>query len=286
MINHLVIIGVGLIGSSLALALKEAGYVKRVTGCGRSQANLKKGVELGIIDDYELNITKAVSGADVVVVAIPLGAMRESFAKILPGLKASAIVTDVGSAKESVMQDARDTLGDKMSRFVGGHPIAGTENSGVEAGFKNLYKDRKVILTPVEETDRDAIEMVAGMWRICGAEVEKMEVHHHDLILAATSHLPHMLAFSLVSHLSKMTDQDEIFNYAAGGFRDFTRIASSDPVMWRDICLSNGTALVKLIEGYKEELDHIASAIKNKDPEALYDLFRDAKHTRDQLRHL
>ncbi len=286
MINHLVIIGVGLIGGSLALALKQAGYVQRVTGCGRSEDHLKKGLKLGIIDDYDLNITTAVKGADVILVAVPLGAMRGVFTQLLPNLKATAVITDVGSAKESVLEDARATLDHKITRFVGGHPIAGTENSGVEAGFASLYQNRKVIITPTEDTDQDAVELVNKMWQACGAQVEHMEVHHHDLILAATSHLPHMLAFSLVSHLSKMTDQDEIFNYAAGGFRDFTRIASSDPVMWRDICMANGDALVKLIEGYKEELDHIATAIKNDDPVALFELFRDAKHTRDQLRHL
>lgn len=286
MINHLVIIGVGLIGSSLSLALKDSGNVNKVTGCGRSEKNLKKGVKLGVIDDYDLDIAAAVKEADVIVVAVPLGAMREVFSQISTSLKPAAVITDVGSAKETVMQDARKILGDKVSRFVGGHPIAGTENSGVEAGFSSLYQERKVILTPAQDTDEDAVNVVENMWRACGAQVEHMEVHHHDMVLAATSHLPHMLAFSLVSHLSKMTDQDEIFNYAAGGFRDFTRIASSDPVMWRDICLANGDALVKLIQGYKEELDHIASAIQNNDPEALFDLFRDAKHTRDQLRHL
>ncbi len=286
MINHLVIIGVGLIGSSLSLALKDSGNVNKVTGCGRSEKNLKKGVKLGVIDDYDLDIAAAVKEADVIVVAVPLGAMREVFSQISTSLKPAAVITDVGSAKETVMQDASEILGDKVSRFVGGHPIAGTENSGVEAGFSSLYQERKVILTPAQDTDEDAVNVVENMWRACGAQVEHMEVHHHDMVLAATSHLPHMLAFSLVSHLSKMTDQDEIFNYAAGGFRDFTRIASSDPVMWRDICLANGDALVKLIQGYKEELDHIASAIQNNDPEALFDLFRDAKHTRDQLRHL
>ncbi|MDJ0882028.1 MAG: prephenate dehydrogenase/arogenate dehydrogenase family protein [Gammaproteobacteria bacterium] len=286
MINHLVIIGVGLIGSSLSLALKDSGNVNKVTGCGRSEKNLKKGVKLGVIDDYALDIAAAVKEADVIVVAVPLGAMREVFSQISTSLKPAAVITDVGSAKETVMQDASEILGDKVSRFVGGHPIAGTENSGVEAGFSSLYQERKVILTPAQDTDEDAVNVVENMWRACGAQVEHMEVHHHDMVLAATSHLPHMLAFSLVSHLSKMTDQDEIFNYAAGGFRDFTRIASSDPVMWRDICLANGDALVKLIQGYKEELDHIASAIQNNDPEALFDLFRDAKHTRDQLRHL
>lgn len=286
MINHLAIIGVGLIGSSLALALKQAGYVQRISGYGRSEQNLKKGVELGVIDDYSLSITEVVSAADVVVLAVPLGAIKTSLENMKPGLSANTIMTDVGSAKGSVVSEAREVLGDRFPGFVAGHPIAGTEKSGVEAGFATLYQNRKVILTPEPDTDSDALEVIKRMWLATGAEVECMEVQHHDLVLAATSHLPHMLAFSLVSHLSKMTDQDEIFNYAAGGFRDFTRIASSDPVMWRDICMANGEALVALIEGYKKELDEISRAIIDNNPDALFELFKDAKHTRDQLRKL
>lgn len=286
MINHLVIIGVGLIGSSLALALKQAGYVRRVTGCGRNEANLQRGIELGVIDDYNLSMAEAVKNADVVMLAVPLGAMQSTFKAIKPTLSANTIVTDAGSAKRTVVEAARKELGELSHRFVGGHPIAGNERSGVEAGFATLYQKRKVILTPEQDTDLDAVNVVEAMWRASGAEVENMEVQHHDVILAATSHLPHMLAFSLVSHLSKMTDYDEIFSYAAGGFRDFTRIAASDPVMWRDICLANGDALLELIAGYQLELEHISDAIKTQDAEALFDLFRDAKHTRDQLRNL
>jgi prephenate dehydrogenase len=284
-IDKLAIIGVGLIGSSLALALKNAGYVKHVTGCGRSETNLQKGVELGVIDDYALVPSDAVVNADVVVLAVPLSTIRQTLIDILPGLSEHTVITDVGSAKGSVVTDAKAVLGDKIHRFVAGHPIAGSEKSGVEAGVAELFQNRKVILTPLTETDSDALEVIADMWSMTGASVENMDVDHHDMVLAATSHLPHMLAFSLVSHLSNMTDQDEIFGYAAGGFRDFTRIASSDPVMWRDICLANGDALVDLIEGYKKQLDKVADAIRNKDPDALYELFRDAKHTRDQLRH-
>lgn len=286
MISHLTIIGVGLIGSSLSLALKQSGYVKRVTGCGRSEANLQKGVELGVLDDYDLSISEAVKEADVVVLAVPLGAMYSVFESIKSNLTDQTIITDVGSAKSSVVRDARSILGTRINRFVPGHPIAGTERSGVEAGFATLYKDRKVILTPEQDTDPDAIDVIRKMWFAAGAEVECMDVKHHDRILAATSHLPHMLAFSLVSHLSKMSDQDEIFSYAAGGFRDFTRIAASDPVMWRDVCLSNSEALLELIEGFKLQLDEISQAIRDNNPEALFELFKDAKHTREQLRKL
>lgn len=286
MINHLAIIGVGLMGSSLALALKQAGYVKRVSGYGRNIENLKRGVELGVLDDYQTSVADAVANADVVVVAVPLGAMDKVFGEIAGAMSDSTVITDVGSAKATVIESARKHLADKLAQFVPGHPIAGTERSGVEAGFATLYQDRKIILTPLEETSPDALNVIQNMWQVCGAQVELMDVLHHDKVLAATSHLPHMLAFSLVSHLSKMNDQDEIFSYAAGGFRDFTRIASSDPVMWRDICLANSEALLELIEGYQHELDLVARAIREHDAEALHERFRDAKHTRDQLRNL
>ncbi len=273
-------------GSSLALALKQAGYVKRVTGFGRNIDNLKLGVELGVLDDYQTTIHDAVKHADVVVIAVPLGAMDEVFEALSDSISKDAVLTDVGSAKATVIESARKRLGEKISQFVPGHPIAGTERSGVEAGFATLYQDRKIILTPIAETSHRALAVIQQMWLACSAEVESMDVVHHDKVLAATSHLPHMLAFSLVSHLSKMSDQDEIFSYAAGGFRDFTRIASSDPVMWRDICLANSEALLELIEGYQHELDIIAKAISTHDAEALYESFRDAKHTRDQLRKL
>ncbi len=286
MIDHLTIIGVGLIGSSLALALKQAGFVKRVTGCGRTEASLQKGQELAVLDDYSLSVREAVAEADVVVLAVPLGAMRSTMQQMVGSLHADTVVTDVGSAKASVVEDARATLGEHINNFVPGHPIAGTERSGVEAGFATLYQNRKTILTPEADTNPQAIELINKMWQATGADVESMTVEHHDHVLAATSHLPHMLAFSLVSHLSKMSDQDEIFGYAAGGFRDFTRIAASDPVMWRDICLANGEALLSLIEGYKLELDHVSQAIRDNNPDALFELFRDAKHTREQLRNL
>ena len=286
MIRHLCIIGVGLIGSSLSLALKQSDFVQRVSGCGRNESNLQKGVELGVLDDYSVDPAIAAKGADVILLAVPLGAMKSVLIDIQPVIGAETIITDVGSAKASVTRDARLVLGDRIGQFVGGHPIAGTEQSGVEAGFPSLYQDRKIILTPEQDTLPSAIDVVTAMWQATGAIVERMSVEHHDTVLAATSHLPHMLAFSLVSHLSKMSDQDEIFNYAAGGFRDFTRIASSDPVMWRDICLANSEALMRLIDGYQKELDLVKLAIADKNPDKLFELFRDAKHTRDQLRNL
>jgi len=283
MIDKLAIIGVGLIGSSLSLALKQSGAVGQVIGFGRNQKNLARGVELGVLDEFADSIEAAVSAADVIVVAVPLGAMRQVFSELKPAVKKGAIITDVGSAKGSVVAAARDELGAVFSRFVPAHPIAGTEKSGVEAGFPTLYQNRRVIMTPVEQTDQDAIAVIDEMWRHCGAIIEYLSVKHHDKVLAATSHLPHMLAYALVHQLSNLNDHEEIFRYASGGFRDFTRIASSDPVMWRDVCISNGDALVSLIEQYQQELDRIKTAISAGDADELLKLFGRAKSERDSL---
>jgi prephenate dehydrogenase len=283
MIDRLAIIGVGLIGSSLALALKQAGAVGHVCGYGRNRENLEKGIELGVIDSFGTTMAESVADADVIVVAVPLGAMRQVFAELRPAIKDSAVITDVGSAKASVVAAASAELGDLLPRFVPGHPIAGTEQSGVEAGFASLYQSRRVILTPLPQTDAGAVEIIDQMWRHCGAIMEYLGVEHHDKVLAATSHLPHMLAYALVHHLSHLNDHEEIFRYASGGFRDFTRIASSDPVMWRDVCLSNGTALLTLIEQYQQELERIAVAIRDEDAGELLKLFGRAKSERDSL---
>lgn len=283
MINRLCIIGVGLIGGSLALALKKAGYCKTIIGAGRNIDNLKKAIELNVIDEYETDLTKAVKDADIVFVAVPLGAMADVFNKIAPAIKASTIVTDAGSAKVSVIDNATTAFGKKINQFVPGHPIAGTEKSGVEAAFDHLYVDRRVILTPVEENSSGSIEQIVNMWEAVGAHIDKMDAAHHDLILAGTSHLPHVLAFTLVDCLNKVDDVDEIFKYAAGGFRDFTRIASSDPVMWRDICLANDEAILSMIERFQLELEDLKQAISNKEAESLVDLFSRAKKARDDF---
>lgn len=283
MINNLTIIGVGLIGSSLAQALRQANYVDRITGCGRNEENLSRGIELGVIDDYFVDPARAVRDADVVVLAVPMGAMKAVLTAIRPALKSGAIVTDAGSTKGSVVADARGALGDSIDCFVPGHPIAGSENSGVEAGFPTLYRDRKVLLTPVDETNPEACKVVEEMWRQCGADVDYLSVQHHDEVLAATSHLPHMLAYSLVAYLADLEDYDEIFRYVAGGFMDFTRIASSDPVMWRDICIANGDALANFVEGYRDQLGEVAAAIRAGDANALMRLFQHAKDKRDEL---
>jgi prephenate dehydrogenase len=281
MIKRLTIYGVGLIGGSLARALKAGGAVGEIVGYGRSIEPLQKAVELGVIDRYETDVAAAVQGSDVVLLGVPVGAMEKVLSELKPHLGASTILTDVGSTKGSVVEAAEKVFGTLPPRFIPGHPIAGTEKSGVEASFAELYQDRRVILTPNEKSDPDALETVRQMWQQAGAEVIEMPVVHHDEVLAATSHLPHMLAFTLVDTLARLEDHDDIFRFAAGGFRDFTRIASSNPQMWHDICLNNREALLKMVGRFSEELAVLAAAIERGDGEAILQTFERAKSARD-----
>ncbi len=295
-IKNLCVIGTGLIGGSFCLALKQAGACKKIVGAGRSQATLQKAQQLNIIDAYEIDITNAVKDADVIFVSVPLGAMETVFEKIATGLKQSnnqhAIITDAGSSKQQVQQLADKIFADTFlkskcsksaSRFVAGHPIAGTENSGPDAAFADLYKNRRVILTPTDNTDVDAIKLITELWTKTGALVETMDAAHHDKVLAATSHLPHLLAFGLVHCLENMDDIEDVFRFAAGGFRDVTRIASSDPTMWRDICLNNQQPILDMMKRYKDELDMLYNALEAGDGEKLMEVFSHAKQTRDKL---
>jgi prephenate dehydrogenase len=281
MIQRLCIIGVGLIGGSLARALREAAYVKEIVGFSRSAEHLQKAVDLGVIDRYDTDARKAVQDADMVFVSVPLGAMATVFEAIKDALADTAVVTDGGSAKASVVEAVKKSVGRMPEWFVPGHPIAGTEQSGVEASFAGLYKGRRIILTPTGETDAEAVRKVRAMWEAAGASVNEMDIEHHDEVLAATSHLPHMLAFALVESLARMSEQREIFEYAAGGFRDFTRIASSDPVMWRDICLANRGALLAMVENFRDDLDDLTGAIRDQDAARILKIFQDAKAARD-----
>lgn len=279
--QRLAVIGVGLIGGSLARVLRATGQVGEVIGCGRGTANLERAVGLGVIDRYTHSVAEAVADADLVFVAVPLGAMREVFAQMNGTLRADAVITDGGSAKASVIADFNAVCGAHAAQFVPGHPIAGTENNGVEASFPELYQNRRVILTPTPQTSADALQRVREMWRVAGAEVVEMEVRHHDEVLAATSHLPHMLAFGLVDALARMEEHDEIFRYAAGGFRDFTRIASSNPVMWRDICIANQNALSRMLSSFAEEMQALAVSIETGNADRLLEIFQRAKDARD-----
>lgn len=281
MIKRLCIIGVGLIGGSLARALKAVDACEEIVGSGRSAAALKEALALGVIDRAECDPALAVKDADVVLLGVPVGAIEMVLHQIRPALKADAIITDVGSTKGSVVDAAERVFGCLPTRFIPGHPIAGTEKSGVAASFAELYRQRKVILTPGEDADPQALETVRWMWQQTGAEVCEMSVQHHDEVLAATSHLPHMLAFTLVDTLARLEEHDDIFRYAAGGFRDFTRIASSNPHMWHDICINNRDALLLMLRRFSSDLERLATAIEQGDSQALLATFERAKTARD-----
>jgi prephenate dehydrogenase len=283
MIKQLTIFGAGLIGGSLAKALKKHQFCQKIVGCSRNEANLKLALELGVIDEYTLDPSEAVKEADVVLLAVPMGAMPVILEKIKPHLRNDVVLTDAGSTKGSIVDAVSLEFGEDYSRFVPGHPIAGREQSGVEAALDDLYENRRVILTPTKNTDADATRLIDEMWSVCGALVETLSVDQHDRILAATSHLPHLLAFSLVDSLSSMDECEDIFRYAAGGFRDFTRIASSDPVMWRDICLHNKTAILDMIQLYQDNLTQLSAFLQSDDAESLLNTFQKAKDRRDKF---
>ena len=282
MIDRLCIIGVGLIGGSLAKDLRRLGLCREVIGCSRSSEHLARARELGIIDAFDLDPAAAVAGADMVVLAVPLGAMAQTLAAMGAGLDPEAVFTDVGSAKCSVLEAARAVFGAIPEHFVPAHPIAGTEHSGVEAAVDGLFQGHRVILTPVAETRQEATERVRDMWQSVGAEVLEMDPVHHDEVLAATSHLPHMLAYTLVDMLGRMEERVEMFRYAAGGFRDFTRIASSDPQMWHDICIANRAALVSVLDRFQVDLGVAIDAIRDGDSAAIKEIFARAKGLRDR----
>jgi prephenate dehydrogenase len=244
---------------------------------------MQRALELGVIDEYCRDITHAVTDADVVVLATPLATMEPLLGQILPALKTHAIITDVGSAKGSVVEAARKVLGERLNQFVPGHPIAGTEQSGVEASFADLFVDHMVILTPLPGNASSDVETVTRMWESCGATVVSLSVDHHDQVLAATSHLPHVLAYALVDCLAAMSEHDEIFRFSAGGFRDFTRIASSNAEMWSDISIANRDKLLEVISGFERHLSGLTEMIRAGDRDGLREVFARVKHTRDTM---
>lgn len=285
MINKLVIIGVGLIGGSFALALREAGLVREVVGVGRSAENLSAALGMYVIDRYA-EAAQAVQGADVVLLAVPVGQMGPMMAAIAPHLAPHTIVTDVGSTKQDVVTLARANLAQHLAQFVPGHPIAGAEQSGVKAARGDLFRERNVVLTPLPETNQAAKELIAQLWQSCGAKVSEMAPALHDEVFAAVSHLPHLLAFGLVDYIAAQPNADTLFGFAASGFRDFTRIAGSSPEMWRDICLANRDALLQQLGGYEAELARIKQLIERGDGAALAQLFAAARDARQKhLKH-
>lgn len=283
-IKHLVVIGVGLIGGSFARAIRHAGLVDRITGVGRSRENLDRARELGIIDHWTHDIAEAVHDADMVLVAVPMGAYDRVFAELASSLPGGALITDAGSTKQHAIDVAWKHLPDP-SRFVPAHPIAGTEQSGAEASFAELFEDRLCILTPADPCDEQAVAVVESMWNATMSRVIRMDAATHDDLLATVSHLPHLAAFALVNAVRKQSDtsdeEHDPFRFAAGGFRDFTRIASSSPEMWRDIAISNSTALIKEIDAFQIEMTEMREALTKADGEQLFKVFSAAKAARD-----
>jgi len=279
MINKITIIGVGLIGGSLAKAIKENNLAKVVFGFGRDSDRLEKAQKINIIDQYSTNLKEAVSDSDIVVIATPVGSFKEILSKIKPFLTGKIVVTDVGSTKTNIASMVSQTLGEYSNFFIPAHPIAGKEKSGFEASESNLFNNKKVIITPLEGNSSDSISLIQNMWEGTGADVDFMSPESHDELLGMTSHLPHMLAFSLVNYLISKNPSASI--YAAGGFKDFSRIASGDAVMWRDICIQNKDQIIDHIKGYQKTLDSLVDAIKNENSDELDLLFTNAKKTRD-----
>ena len=277
----LCIVGLGMIGGSLAGALKKAGYEGRITALVRSSTSGERGVELGYIDGFSTDAADVIPEADIVMLAVPMLSMHSQLQIIKPLLKKTAIVTDAGSVKAPFIRDAHSVLG-SLARVVPGHPIAGREKTGVDAADVDLYQQRKVLLTPTEETLDEAVTVVKLLWELTGAEVESLSPEQHDRVLAATSHLPHVLAFALVDTLATQQGAEEIFRYAAGGFRDFSRIASSDAVMWRDVCLSNKDAILDSMDRLDDHLKQLRAFIAASDGDAIEQTFKRAKKARDE----
>lgn len=279
-IDKLVIIGVGLIGGSFALALKKARMVKTVVGVGRSRKNLQLAQRRGIIDRAETDVARAVADADLVLVGAPVGQMPGIFARIAPALPPRAVVTDAGSTKQDVIAAARRHLGAHFAQFVPAHPIAGTEMSGAAAAFPELFRDRDLILVPQAETKAAAVRLVRAAWRACGARIVRLQAAEHDAIFGAVSHLPHVAAFALMNLLGQRRDARRLLGFSGGGLRDTVRIAGSSPEMWRDICIANRTALLPLIDGYISELETARAALAAGDDIALETMFRAAQRAR------
>lgn len=283
-IGKLVVIGVGLIGGSFALAMKRSGGAESVVGVGRGRSNIEAAHRLGIVDrGFVLDDawTAELGDADLVFLAPPVGQMPSLLAAIAPHLGPQTLITDAGSTKQDVVAAARTLLGSALPRFVPGHPIAGTEHSGATAAFDALFRDKQVVLTPLLETDATALTRVAECWTRCGATVRRLDPARHDAILSAVSHLPHTLAFALIADLAARADANDCFDLAGTGLRDFTRLASSHPGMWRDICLANRDALRRDLASYRDRLQRIDALLDARDGEALLALFTRAHSARD-----
>lgn len=281
--TQVTVIGPGLIGGSFVRALRQAGAVKRIVGIDRNPENLADALRLGVIDEAADSVKSGVADADLVFIAVPVRSIASVVAEITPFLKPGCIVTDGGSVKEEIVV-ACEPLMPAGCHFVGGHPIAGTEHSGAAAAFAELFQGRRSILTPTPSTDSSALELVRKAWESAGSRVECMDAQTHDRVFAAVSHLPHMVAYALVHAVDRSAEEEEnILAFSAGGFRDFTRIASSDPVMWRDIALMNRTALLDMLDRYTVEFTALRERVASGDAVWLEDFFSTSKRLRDSI---
>ena len=279
--KKIVIFGVGLIGGSIALALKKAGSTAQIIGVGRSTESLQTALDLGVIDTASTNLAQAVSDADLILIATPVAQTPVILSAIKPHLGTDTIITDAGSTKSDVLSYASDVLAERASQFVGGHPIAGAEKSGVTAANADLFRSKNVILTPTTKNSAEAISRVKTLWQLCGANVSEMTAETHDSVFAAVSHLPHLLAFALVDDIASRPNAEQLFSFAASGFRDFTRIAGSNPEMWRDISLANKTALLAELTAYQAELVQLKKLLEAEDGAGLQALFERASTARN-----
>ncbi|MGH8551292.1 MAG: prephenate dehydrogenase [Methylococcales bacterium] len=283
MFDRIGILGVGLIGGSVACAARAKGLCREIIGIDRDRNNLLTAQQRGVIDSGFENIRAVEGPLDLVMLSTPVGSIGDLLEQLKPSWSASTVYTDAGSTKENVIRAAKSVFGRMPHNFVPGHPIAGSEQSGVAAASADLYRNKRVILTPLAETDFQATRIVEDFWRKMGARVSMMEAAHHDELFAATSHLPHVVAFSLVDMLGRKDEKDEILQYAAGGFKDFTRLASSDPKMWLDICIANRIRIMSLIEDFRQELTLINNILENQDADKLFELFQSANNARQRF---
>jgi prephenate dehydrogenase len=280
MFDKVVIVGVGLIGGSFALGLKAAGAARQIVGLERSGAALERAGQLGIIDEACTDPRQALRGADLVLLAAPVAQTARILESLLPWLEPHTIVTDAGSTKSDVVASARAVLGERIAQFVPGHPIAGRESNGPDAAIPDLYRGKKAVLTPLPENPPAAVDKVAAAWRACGAIIHVLAPEEHDKVFAAVSHLPHLLAYALVDDIANKPHADLLFQYAASGFRDFTRIAGSSPEMWRDISLANRDALLGELDAYLAQLNGLRARLAEADGAALEGIYGNAQRAR------
>jgi cyclohexadieny/prephenate dehydrogenase len=282
--EKIALVGIGLIGSSIARVVKQEGLAKSVSVSTRSPGTLARARELGLGDTYFGSAAEAVADADLVIVSVPVGASGAVAAEIAGSLKPGAIVTDVGSTKASVIQQMAPVLPDTV-HFIPGHPIAGTEHSGPDAGFAELFESRWCILTPLPGTDKAALDRLTRFWERCGSHVDRMDPQHHDMVLAIVSHLPHLIAYNIVGTADDLetVTKSEVIKYSASGFRDFTRLAASDPTMWRDVCLHNREAILEMLSRFMEDLSALQRAIRWGDGDKLFDLFTRTRAVRRSI---